>query len=382
MTRIDADWLGDRASQTVCAMLEDAGHVAYFVGGCVRNALLGAPVSDLDISTDARPRRVLELAAAAGIRAVPTGIDHGTVTLVVGHTPFEVTTFRRDVETDGRRAVVAFADNVEDDAHRRDFTMNALYAARDGVVLDPVGQGIADLNARRLRFIDDADLRIREDYLRILRFFRFHAWYADPEAGFDPDGLAACAANSAGIETLSRERIGTEMKKLLAAPDPERAVAAMAQSGVLAQILPGSDARFLPILIHLEDGCAPDPVRRLGALGGTDVAAHLRLSRVEARHLDEIQNASGSPAAMGHTLGKDKARDAILLRAALTEQPLPPNWRTEVERGVATEFPLKPADLMPELQGKALGQALNRAKEAWLAADLKPNRAALLQTLR
>ncbi|MCK4711369.1 MAG: CCA tRNA nucleotidyltransferase, partial [Marinosulfonomonas sp.] len=175
MTQITADWISNPNTQKVCEMLTDAGFECFFVGGCVRNALLGAPVNDIDISTNALPDRVMELAKAAGLKAVPTGIDHGTVTVIADGTPFEITTYRRDVETDGRRAVVAFSDTIMDDAHRRDFTMNALYADADGVIIDPLN-GMPDLLARRIRFIEDADLRIKEDYLRILRFFRFHAW--------------------------------------------------------------------------------------------------------------------------------------------------------------------------------------------------------------
>ena len=172
MTQISAPWLYDDAAQRVCKLLTHAGFQAWFVGGCVRNELLRAPVADLDLSTDALPQTVMDLAKEAGIKAVPTGIDHGTVTLVVNDTPFEITTFRRDVGTDGRRATVAFSDNMLDDARRRDFTMNALYAAPDGQITDPLG-GLPDLTARRIRFIEDADLRIKEDYLRILRFSGF-----------------------------------------------------------------------------------------------------------------------------------------------------------------------------------------------------------------
>ena len=216
--KIAGEWIEAAHVQQVLHMLTDAGHQAFLVGGCVRNALLGQPVADIDISTDAMPERVVALAGATGLKAVPTGIEHGTITVVAEGVGHEITTFRRDVETDGRRAVVAFSTRIEDDAARRDFTMNALYADATGAVVDPMG-GLADLWARRVRFVGDADERIREDLLRILRLFRFHAWYGDPEEGLDADGLAACAANSAGIETLSRERIGHEMRRLLAAPD-------------------------------------------------------------------------------------------------------------------------------------------------------------------
>nr|MBA3325662.1 CCA tRNA nucleotidyltransferase [Paracoccaceae bacterium] len=246
--RIEAPWLGAPGPRAVCALLERAGRQAFFVGGCVRNALLGREATDVDVATDAHPEEVMRLAGAAGMKAVPTGIAHGTVTLAVEGGPVQVTTFRRDVATDGRRAVVAFADDIAEDAARRDLTMNALYARPDGTVVDPLG-GLGDLRAGRVRFVGDAAARIAEDYLRILRFFRFHAWYGDPEAGIDAEGLAACAAARDGLTLLSRERIGAELAKLLAAPDPAPAAAAMAASGVLACVLPGADPRALPALV-------------------------------------------------------------------------------------------------------------------------------------
>jgi poly(A) polymerase len=217
--KVSGDWLTRAETQDVLALLAAPGHRALPVGGCVRNALIGAPVADVDIATDALPETVIGLARAAGLKAVPTGIAHGTVTVVAGGLPFEITTFRRDVETFGRHAAIAFSTRIEEDAARRDFTMNALYACADGTVIDPLG-GLPDALARRLRFVGSAPDRIREDYLRILRFFRFTAWYGDPAEGPDAEGLAACAALADGIDGLSRERIGAEMKKLLSAPDP------------------------------------------------------------------------------------------------------------------------------------------------------------------
>ncbi len=202
--KLVADWMTDPGTEAVMAALANADHAAWFVGGCVRNGLIGTSVSDIDITTDAHPEAVIAAAKAAGIKAVPTGIEHGTVTLVAAHRPYEITTLRRDLTTDGRRATIAFTDRLEDDAARRDFTINALYATSDGSVLDPNGEGLADLAARRLRFIGQPADRIAEDYLRILRFFRFHAWYADPAGGIDAEGLAACAALSDGIARLSQ----------------------------------------------------------------------------------------------------------------------------------------------------------------------------------
>ncbi len=382
MTRITDEWLTNPATQAVCAALEAGGAQALFVGGCVRNALLGVPVSDIDIATDARPERVLQLAAAAGIKAVPTGLDHGTVTLVSGGIPHEVTTFRRDVETDGRRAVVAFAERVEEDAARRDFTVNALYARPDGTVLDPLG-GLADLRARKVRFIGDAAARIHEDYLRSLRYFRFHAWYGDPEMGFDPEALAAIAGNLEGLSRLSRERVGAEMLKLLAAPDPAPSVAAMRQTGVLARLLPGADDRALAPLVHLEQaaGVAPDPIRRLAALGGEDVADRLRLSRAQARQLDQLRHAAAGTAGageLGYRLGVEAARDALLLRAAISGQPWDAGALESAAKGARASFPIRAGDLMPRLQGPALGARLKQLEAEWIASGFRLGREELL----
>lgn len=377
--KITGDWLHDAKTQAVCAAITAGGHQALLVGGCVRNALLNRPVTDIDIATDATPERVRALAALAGIKAVPTGIDHGTVTLIVKRTPHEVTTFRRDIDTDGRHATVQFSRDVAEDARRRDFTMNALYARPDGTVVDPLG-GLPDVCARRLRFVGDPAERIREDYLRILRFFRFFAWYGDPDHGIDAEGLAACAAGIDGLETLSRERVGAELRKLLSAPNPAPAVASMARSGILAAILPGADDRALALLVHLENGPSPDWLRRLAALGGEDTAERLRLSRAEARDLAALRGAMSNvetPAVLGWKLGQARGWDALLLRAAVQERPVPPDAGAELARGAATAFPITAADL-PTLIGPALGQELKRLRKRWLASDLRLSRADLL----
>jgi len=377
---LSGDWLQDPATQAVCDALTSGGHQALFVGGCVRNSLLGMPIGDVDIATDATPDRVVALARMAGLKAVPTGIDHGTVTLVAQRQPFEVTTFRRDVATDGRHATVVFSSQIEEDAARRDFTMNALYARPDGTLVDPLN-GLPDLRARLLRFVGDPAARIREDYLRILRFFRFHAWYGDPANGIDAEGLAACAVGIDGLAALSRERVGAEMRKLLSAPNPAPSVASMAQSGVLSALLPGTDPRALAPLIHLEQGIPPRWLRRLAVLGGADLTDALRLSRAEARDLARLHDATGSmltPAVLGQKLGADLATDAMLSRAAMLEQPLPQDWQSEVARGAQTRFPITSADL-PNLVGPLLGQELKRLERAWLASDLRLTKADLLR---
>ncbi|MFO8128109.1 CCA tRNA nucleotidyltransferase [Yoonia sp.] len=377
MTRISAPWLQDDASQAVCKMLTEAGYQAWFVGGCVRNQLLGEPVADLDLSTDALPETVMNLAKAAKIKAIPTGIDHGTVTVVTEDIPFEITTFRRDVATDGRHATVAFSDNITDDARRRDFTMNALYAAPDGQVLDPLG-GLPDLQARRVRFIEDADRRIKEDCLRILRFFRFYAWYGDINEGPDADGLAACADNIEGLQSLSIERVTAEMLKLLAAPDPAPALAAMAATGALAQVLPGARAGGLAVLVHLEQSLdiAADPLRRLAMIGGTPQEA-LRLSKVQARDLARITSGL-SPIEAGYRHGAGIGRDVLLIQSAWLGQPVDKTALTVIEDAARQVFPLKAADLMPELSGVALGEALKEAEARWISSGFTLTKADLL----
>ena len=381
--KLAAPWLDDPATATVMDLLTRGGHGAWFVGGCVRNALLGLDVADIDIATDLRPDDVMALAQDAGVKVVPTGIDHGTVTLIADHRPFEVTTLRRDVATDGRRATIAFTDLVEDDAARRDFTMNALYAKADGTVLDPTGEGLADLAARRLRFIGNPHDRITEDYLRILRFFRFHAWYADPNAGIDAEGLAACAALADGLGQLSRERVGAEIKKLLSAPNPAAAVAAMAQTGILARTLPGAMARMLPILISFEDA-PPDPIRRLAALEPVEVAAGLRLSKADIARLTILRDgmsSTTSPDALAYLHGADIAWDIAVLRASQFETQVDPTVRALIARGASAVFPIKPADLMPRLSGAALGQALRTLEARWIASSFTLSRAELLSRL-
>lgn len=377
--KIAGDWLVHPGTQALCAALEAAGHRALFVGGCVRNAVLGVPVDDIDIATDARPQVVTQAAEAAGFKVVPTGIDHGTVTVIAQARPHEVTTFRRDVTTDGRHAVVAFSDRLEEDAARRDFTMNALYADARGVVTDPLG-GLPDLLARRVRFVGDPVGRIREDYLRILRFFRFQARFGDPAEGFDPEGLAACAAEADGLATLSKERIGAEMRKLLAAADPVPAVATMAVAGILGRVLPGADPRALGPFLHLAEGAgaAPDTLARLAALGGDNPAEALRLSRAEVRRLDRLRDGATSVLSggeLGYRLGAVDGLLALVLRAALLESPL--SGVEAVSIGAAARFPLRAADL-PGLEGAALGQALRAAEERWIASGFTLTKADLL----
>lgn len=375
-------WLNDPAARAVVDALAQAGFEVFFVGGCVRNALLGAGASDVDLATNARPEQVIKIAKAAGLKAIPTGIDHGTITVVADGAPFEVTTYRRDVETDGRRAIVAFSDDIADDARRRDFTMNALYAGIDGRVIDPLG-GLPDLLARRVRFIEDADARIKEDYLRILRFYRFSAWYADPAEGFDPDALAAIADNTYGLETLSVERILQEIAKLLAAPDPALVLASMQQTGVSYHVLRGTDPIYVAPIVHFEGllGLRPDWRVRMAALGAAEVVSHLRLSKADGQFLSVLMvDGYGGPSLgeLAYRWGIEIAQGALLLRSALAEQMPEMHVLETISEAAKAIFPIKAADLMPTYQGPELGQKLGALEQDWIDSGFALTRAELL----
>ncbi len=373
--------LDDPAAASVLALLTEGGYQAWIVGGAVRDALLGHPIGDIDVTTDAVPSRVTDLAQAAGLRTIPTGLDHGTVT-VLAPSPIEVTTLRRDLETDGRHATVAFGTSPEEDAQRRDFTVNALYLAPDGTLLDPTG-GLPDLDARRIRFVGHASTRIREDYLRALRYFRFHAQAGDPDEGLDPDALDAIARNLDGLETLSRERVGHEVLRLLATPDPAPAVAAMRATGALARVLPGAGDGLLGPLIHIEGEAAlpPDPLRRLAALGGEEVPDLLRLSKAQAKRLDRLLDGMASPASPGelaYRQGEPEALDILALRAALSNALIDPASAEAARHGATQRFPLKAEHLAP-LEGPALGQRLKTLERAWIDSGFTLSPEALLR---
>ncbi|MFQ6550896.1 CCA tRNA nucleotidyltransferase [Aestuariibius insulae] len=377
--KISADWLTDPRAQQITASLASQGHQALFVGGCVRNALLRKPVADIDIATSATPQQVIAAAETANLKAIPTGIDHGTITVVADDLAIEITTFRRDVATDGRRATVAFATSVEEDARRRDFTMNALYAQPDGTLLDPL-KGLPDLNKRIVRFIEDPATRILEDALRILRFFRFHAWYGNPDRGLDPEGFAACADLAYLTDNLSSERVTGELLKLLSAPDPGPAVAAMAQAGLLTRLMPGADATALPVLVYHEQATqtGPHALRRLACLGGE--TAHLRLSRKDQGRLTTLRARLSDPADPGmeaYRHGTDIARDAELIRSAYIGMPPGPDTFDRIDRAGAQAFPVRAADL-PDLEGPDLGRMLKQLETDWILSDFTLSKAELL----
>ena len=385
------------------AVLDALGRDARFVGGAVRNALLQREVSDVDIATPLAPDEVVKRLTAAGLGAVPTGIEHGTVTAISSGTPFEVTTLRRDVSTDGRRAVVAFTADWREDAERRDFTMNALYATADGEVVDLVG-GVADLKAGKVRFVGDPVTRIREDYLRILRLFRFHAWYG--KGDIDSEALRAAATEKAGLARLSGERVQKELLRLLEAEDPAPVLRTMAAAGILGELLPGALA--IARLEHLAaiDASAfftPDPVLRLAALLPNDVAVardvsrKLKLSNVDAARLEDIAGAREKIVSylsvkevrkLLYRIDIAPFRDRVFIKWA--EDPKESNainWRMLLE--VASTwprptFPLSGRDVMlagvPE--GPLVGRILAEVEDWWVDADFIEDEFSLAERLK
>lgn len=393
MKTLTADWLEAAPTRQVISALEAARPAsARFVGGCVRNTIMGRAVDDIDIATQLRPEQTLAALELADIRAIPTGIEHGTVTAVAAGQPFEITSLRRDVETDGRRAVVSFTEDWAEDAQRRDFRLNALYAAPNGELFDPTGGGYDDACAGRVMFIGDADQRLEEDYLRILRFFRFNAWYG---AGIDGDGLAACARQASGLAKIARERIWKELSKLLTAPSPRVAVEAMGESGVLDQVLPehhGATSLHDLELTEQLTGVQPDPMLRLmallprSALAVQQTQQSLRLSNQDSDRLtmwaaDNLPNPVGMKArelrATLYWHGKQAVVDRAMLAAADVRDLLAAirAWRRP-------EFPIKGEDALAlGLQGREIGQALSRVAKVWVDSDFELEREALLGLL-
>jgi poly(A) polymerase len=385
----DAPWLKAGPAMRVLQLLNVDDEQARVVGGAVRNALLGLPIHEIDIATTALPDEVIRRARAAGIKSVPTGIDHGTVTLVVDATPFEVTTLREDAETFGRKARVAFGRDWVRDAERRDFTINGLSVDTEGCVHDSVG-GLDDIAARRVRFIGEPARRIAEDYLRILRFFRIHAAYGAGEP--DRAGYLACIGGRSGLAELSAERIRVEILKLMVADGAVVAVNAMADGGLLLPIF-GGVAYTGPFaaLIGIEDalGLAPDPVRRLGALAvavtedARRVASRLRLTNAETKALDSMGHRwwrlEGMDEARArrrlYRLGEGAYRDRLLLAWARAGRDSEPARWIELARlplrFTPPKFPLRAADFISRgvAEGPALGHVLTLAEDAWLAAD-------------
>jgi poly(A) polymerase len=398
-----ASWLSSSETQAVFAALAAHGFVARAVGGAVRNQLIGKPVDEVDIATTAKPEEIVAAAEAAGLKAVPTGIAHGTITVVSGGVPYEVTTLRHDVETFGRHATVAFTDDWEADARRRDFTMNALYCSADGELFDPLG-GYPDLAARRVRFIGRAEERIREDYLRILRFMRFTAEYGsgDPDAA----SLGACVRERAGLTQLSPERVRQEMLRLLSLARAPEMVEVMRSYGLLAMVLPAVPrlsllARIAGVEAAL--GLGPDPMLRLAALAvglpedAERLRARWRLSNEETARLllmtgpsrDVAPNVPERAAKVClYVEGAETFRNRVAMAWARSGDPLEdPGWRRRFalpERWKAPKFPIGGADVIAlgVPAGPNVGMILSSLEGWWMGNDFAPDETELRAKLR
>jgi poly(A) polymerase len=402
----DAPFLKSASVQELLALLNGDGEEAKVAGGAVRNVLLGQTVKDVDIATTALPSEVMRRAEDAGHRTVPTGIDHGTITVIIrGGEPFEVTTLRADTDHDGRRATVAFGRDWKIDAERRDFTINGLYAEADGTVVDLVG-GLKDIESRTVRFIGDAEARIREDYLRVLRFFRFFAWYGHGRP--DGDAIRAVVRLKDGVGQLSAERVWSELKKLLCAPDPSRSLLWMRQTGVLTDVLPesgkwGIDLIHALVRIEHELGWAADPMLRLESIVPPydtrmkELSVRLRLSKAEAARLENWATSGEAKAGRTDKLlaldlyrgdrqgiydrlklalasstekADSKSADSLLRQIAFTE-----NWDRPV-------FPLSGADMLKQGldAGPEVGRRLKQLEEKWVASGFELTKAQLLDS--
>lgn len=394
------------STRAVMEALEGRGYAgcARFVGGCVRNTLLNQPIDDIDIATTLTPDQVTEALEAAGIKVVPTGVDHGTVTAISGGKPYEITTLRRDVSTDGRRAVVAFTQNWEEDAVRRDFRLNALYADGDGRIYDPTGEGVADAKAGRIVFVGDAMTRIREDYLRILRFFRFQAWYGRGEP--DAKALAACKALKGMLSGRAAERTQKELLKLLAAPDPSAALRLMAATSVLSAVLPQVKAltRFENLVrIEGEHFFDIDPELRLASLlpddaqVAQDTAERLRLSNALKDRL--VAAAGREPRIVSwmspretrravYRLGGRTFADRVKLAWAASDRPATANqWRALIplaDTWTPPVFPLTGDDVVNAgvPRGPLVGQVLREVEDWWIDLDFIDDKLAAVERLK
>jgi len=398
-----AAWFKAKETQALMSALEAArAGSARFVGGCVRNTLMGREVDDIDIATQLTPDRVTEVAKQAGFAAHPTGIEHGTITVVVKHKPFEVTTLRRDVSTDGRRATVAFSESWEEDAQRRDFRINALYADASGAIHDPTSGGLDDARAGRVIFIGDAHTRLREDYLRILRFFRFNAWYA--KGPIDPSGLAACADEVKGLDGLSAERVWKEVKKLLGAYDPRAAWEGMEAIEVRPRALPEMSARErLKALMSLEaDLMLPlDAMTRVAAAlsdqeAGKTLARRLKLSNEERDRLvaalgDDVKITSymslREMRRAIYAIGNEAFRDRVMLAWAAAGGDKAQAWRALVAHAqmwTPPKLPLTGDEVMAAgvPAGPKVGTVMREVEAWWIDADFPDDKLSVIERLK
>ncbi len=399
MPSLTAPWLSLPALQTLFDLFDKEGVTLRLVGGSVRDGLLRLPVNDIDLSVDRDPHWVLDFLKTNHIKALPTGIDHGTITAVIDKRPYQITTLRVDVKTFGRKAHVAFTDDWIQDAKRRDFTINAIYADKDGQLFDPVG-GLDDLKNHAVRFIGEASQRIREDYLRILRFFRFSARFG--QEPYNEEGLKACAQYASHLPHLARERVTEEFLKILELPSPLYTLKAMQETGVLAYILHPHAGKEIKALVALEKetGRSPCALLRLAAFHPDlkEIKAHLRLSNAQQKMLSFLlkPHKAITPASFKHQAyrwGKENTFALAYLQTArnVASSLLSLKEGTEALQNLhhlfdpwaVPPFPLTGNDILNQgvQEGQAVGALLKAVEDWWIGKELTPDRAACLQYL-
>ena len=383
--KISADWLTKPSTQLVMQILLSGGYEAFFVGGCVRNTLFDFQATDIDISTSATPKRVMELMSQAGLKTIPTGIDYGTVTVIADKQNYEITTFRKDIETDGRRAKVKFSGSVLEDAKRRDFSINAIYSEQDGTILDPL-DGIADIAKKRIKFIGDPHARIKEDYLRILRFFRFLALFGRENETHEIE-IATINDLRDGLDTISAERKSDEILKLFAAPNPQYSIFLMETADISSKIFDAYDYKSLNNLKELEDRLQVSPcaTRRLAAYTKDNLKSQLRFSnKITKAHKVLREEAIGKKdaAELSYRYNEKIALDSILVRSSLHSTEPSKNVYHRIKLGSVAKFPVKSVDLAEYFSGPKLGKMLAYLEQKWIESDFRLSKEVLLSTIK
>ncbi|MDG1676967.1 MAG: CCA tRNA nucleotidyltransferase [Paracoccaceae bacterium] len=383
--KISADWLSKPSTQLIMQILLSGGHEAFFVGGCVRNALFDLKATDIDISTSATPKRVMELMNQAGLTTIPTGIDYGTVTVVSEKQNYEITTFRKDIETDGRRAKVKYSESVLEDAKRRDFSINAIYSEQDGTILDPLN-GIVDIAKKRVKFIGDPYARIKEDYLRILRFFRFLALFGREDESHEIE-IAAIRDLRDGLDTISAERKSDEILKLFAAPNPQYSIVLMEAANISSKIFDAYNYKSLNNLRELEDRLEVTPcaTRRLAAYTEDNLKSKLRFSNRIAKAHKVLREEAGSKkdaAELSYRYNDKIALDSILVRSSLHSIELNDDVFGRIKLGSAVKFPIKSVDLAEYFSGRKLGEMLACLEQKWIDSDFALSKQTLISTIK
>ena len=380
--RLENNWLNQSSSQFLPKIFSDYGHQALFVGGCVRNSILNMPVIDIDMATDALPETIIKISKEHNFKFIPTGLEHGTITLIIDNISYQITTFRSDITNDGRHAKVEFTTSLLLDASRRDFTINALYCDGYGKIIDPLN-ALDDLNNRVIKFIGDPNKRIAEDHLRILRFFRFQAIYGNKMLKIDLHALEACREHKAKLGTLSRERITSELHKLLLSDDPIRTMTKMIDTGVLNELIKNCKISSFISYIEAEKKykIKINWLGRLLSLHGTNIEEVLAFSRQELKMIKYTKRAIKKNVPIfefSYYNGMEYGIIYLLLQHGSKKTALSKILINKVSAIMTKKFPVTAKDLMPRLKGKKLGDELKRLEIQWIKSDFTLNKNQLL----